>query len=293
MLDREVTSAALSLEPSHGALREPILKVLNLLRSMEYQTQIPNLDGPSMQNQYQVKLWKIHEKVRRECDKHDLLLCFDLSHHLFTHRTQTISDWTRAIRISISLFKSQLVSPESMVLTMPNTIGLLNGMFSLIKYGLSDCHDGFGSYPGYSGCTDNGAYERSLGHLFYNPDGATISDYIDDLALLLTAGRLNDDSRSTIEDECSAEPDNSSITRCIQQLMITTGEFHSTSQVSKSGEDRTTGGTGGESTEPYKAIVYFYLGGESNSLWSISHLHIPAVHLRLILVQAAVTATTC
>jgi hypothetical protein len=191
------------------------------------------------------------------------------------------------------VLKSQLVSPESMVLTMPNTIGLLNGMFSLIKYGLSDCHDGFGSYPGYSGCTDNGAYERSLGHLFYSPGGATISDYIDDLALLLTAGRLNDDSRSTIEDECSAEPDNSSITRCIQQLIVSTGEFHSTSQVSKSGEDRTTGGTGGESTEPYKAIVYFYLGGESNSFWSISHLPIPSVHLRLTLVQAAVTATTC
>ncbi|KAL3778844.1 hypothetical protein ACHAWO_009700 [Cyclotella atomus] len=99
---------------------------------------------------------------------------------------------------------------------MPNTVGLLNGMFSLIKYGLTDCHDGFGSYPRYSGCSDDGAYERSIGHLFYSPVGATVSEYINDLASRLTAGRLSDDSHNTIEDECSAGPDNSSITRWLR-----------------------------------------------------------------------------
>ena len=103
---------------------------------------------------------------------------------------------------------------------MPNTVGLLNGLFSLIKYGLSDCHDGFGVYPGYGGCSDNGLYEKSTGRLTYNPAGATISEYISDLALLLTAGRLSDENRATIEDECSLEPDNTSITRCIQQLIV-------------------------------------------------------------------------
>lgn len=64
ILDREATSPSLSLEPSHGSLREPILKVLNILRSMDYQTKIPDtLDGPPMYNNYQVKLWKIHEKI--------------------------------------------------------------------------------------------------------------------------------------------------------------------------------------------------------------------------------------
>lgn len=145
----------------------------------------------------------------------------------------------RSIRISIRLLvvsipeyipdsgpvlNSQLVSPESRVLTMPNTVGLLNGMFSLIKYGLTDCHDGFGSYPRYSGCSDDGAYKRSIGHLFYSPGGATVSEYINDLASRLTAGRLSDDSHNTIEDECSAGPDNSSITRCIQQLIVTTNQ---------------------------------------------------------------------
>lgn len=140
---------------------------------------------------------------------------------------------------------------------MPNTVGLLNGIFSIIKYGLSDCHEGLGSYPGYGGCNDDGLYERSIGHLFYSPDGANVNEYISDLALLLTAGRLSDDNRATIEDECSAEPDNASITRCIQQLIVSTGEFHSTNHVARSGEERTTESSGGEATEPYKVRYSF------------------------------------
>lgn len=36
--------------------------------------------------------------------------------------------------------EASLVSPEAQIMDMPKTIGLLNGMFSLIKYGLSNCH---------------------------------------------------------------------------------------------------------------------------------------------------------
>lgn len=64
LLDSEATSSSASMEPSHGALREPILQVLNLLRSMEYQTAIPDtLDGPPMENNYHLRLWQIDEKV--------------------------------------------------------------------------------------------------------------------------------------------------------------------------------------------------------------------------------------
>ena len=155
------------------------------------------------------------------------------------------------------ILSSNLLSPEAMLLTMPNTVGLLNGLFSLIKYGLSDCHDGFGVYPGYGGCSGNGLYEKSTGRLTYNPAGATFSEYISDLALLLTAGRLSDENRATIEDECSLEPDNTSITRCIQQLIVSTGEFHSTSHTSRSGESRKKeNDTPGESSEPYKVSPY-------------------------------------
>jgi hypothetical protein len=47
---------------------------------MEYQTKLPdNLDGPSMHNDYQVKLWKIHEKVRK----------YHIYNRLLSHSTLT------------------------------------------------------------------------------------------------------------------------------------------------------------------------------------------------------------
>ena len=160
---------------------------------------------------------------------------------------------------------AKLTSPETMGVTMPNVVHLLNGMFSMIKYGLSDCNDGFSTYPGYGNCNDDGLYERSYGHMFYEPSGVGDYEKAADLALLLTAGRLSEDNLNTIVDSCSSEPDRPSKTRCMQQLIVTTGEFHSTNTVTHSGEDRVTESTGGNSAEPYKAIVYFYLDGGLDS----------------------------
>ena len=106
---------------------------------------------------------------------------------------------------------AQLVSPESLILTMPNAVGMLNGMFSLVKYGLSNCYDGFGTDPaiGRTCLNGNGSfgfygrYARSFGRLTYVPNGATIEDWVDDLALVLTAGRLSNASRAEIVSSCS------------------------------------------------------------------------------------------
>jgi hypothetical protein len=40
--------------------------------------------------------------------------------------------------------QASLVAPEGVVLTGSKMINLLNGMFALIKYGLSVCYGGFG-----------------------------------------------------------------------------------------------------------------------------------------------------
>lgn len=113
--------------------------------------------------------------------------------------------------------------------------------------------------------SDNGQFQRSIGRLFYEPSGADDYERAADLALLLTAGRLSDDNLNTIVTSCASEPDQPSKNRCMQQLIITTGEFHATSTVELSGEDRPTEAVAGNSTEPYKAIVYFYLGGGLDS----------------------------
>ena len=63
-LDKEATEDAIVSDPSHGGIREPMLKVTNLMRSMDYQTSIPTtLDGAPMQTTMNVKLWKIVEKI--------------------------------------------------------------------------------------------------------------------------------------------------------------------------------------------------------------------------------------
>jgi uncharacterized protein (DUF1800 family) len=64
VLDREATDPAIVLDPAHGNMREPILKLTNLMRSMTYQTHIPEtLDGPLMQTSYGIKLPSIAAKI--------------------------------------------------------------------------------------------------------------------------------------------------------------------------------------------------------------------------------------
>lgn len=123
---------------------------------------------------------------------------------------------------------------------MPNVVNLLNGMFSLVKYGLSDCNGGFSTNPGFGVCSDNGLYERSYGHLLYEPSGASDHEQATDLALLLTAGRLSDSNLDIIVDACSAELNNRKKTQCMLQLIVTTAEFHSTSTVTKKNEETAT-----------------------------------------------------
>ena len=159
----------------------------------------------------------------------------------------------------------KLVSPEAVVVTMPNILNLVDGMFSLIKYGLSDCNNGFSSFNGYGSCADDGTFQRSFGHLFYEPTGSNDNERASDLSLLLTAGRLSNDNLNTVVSACSTEPDQGSKNRCMTQLIVTTGEFHSTSHVTRSGKGRAVADVPTNSTVPYKAIVYFYMDGGLDS----------------------------
>ena len=114
------------------------------MRSMDYQTKIPdNLAGPSMHNDYHLRLWEMDEKIGQGPYKFPTVFLFLLPEY--------IPDSGPALT-------AYFTSPESMLLTMPNSLALLNRMFSLINYGLSDCRDGFSTYPGYPDCYDDGLY---------------------------------------------------------------------------------------------------------------------------------------
>lgn len=333
LLDKEATDNTITSDPSYGSMKAPMLKVLHLMRSMEYATSLPTtLTGKPLQTTYNTKLWKIDEKIGD--GPYEFPTVF--SHFLPEYVPDSGPGLT-----------AQLTMPESMVMTLPNIVNILNGMFDMIKYGLSDCNggSGFGLYPGFAGCSNDGLYERSIGHLFYEPEGTTDYERAADLSLLLTAGRLSNDKLNLIADSCAEANPIANVTyyggtpssdkfplqrcegdcdrdsdcagdmvchqrdayefvpncagaeelyssgdfcvetkdieywksfenagshtpwknRCMQQLIVSSGEYHSTSTVEMSGEDRASETAPSNSTEPYKAIVYLYLGGGLDS----------------------------
>lgn len=63
---------------------------------------------------------------------------------------------------------ASLVSPEGTLLDMPKIVGILNGLFSLAKYGLSDCEGGFGA----EWCRERLYLSSKFGLLEYNRTSA-------------------------------------------------------------------------------------------------------------------------
>ncbi|KAL7520490.1 hypothetical protein ACHAWX_005214 [Stephanocyclus meneghinianus] len=112
-------------------------------------------------------------------------------------------------------------SPESQIMDVPKTVGLLNGIFSLIKYGLSNCNGGFGS--NWKSC-NKGDLDVTNSYLSFsrplNSITTTQDDHADavigELSTLLTSGRPS----------CG-----DSALRLAQQLIASSPEFHTTNTV--------------------------------------------------------------
>ena len=110
--------------------------------------------------------------------------------------------------------------------------------------------------------------EVSRAHLKHKaPSGASTEEIVDELAMLLTAGRMNKISREKIEEAYEAEllatGNNLAALRLAQRLFIVSPEFHSTgifrmhetvSRQNFSPPDPTDG-------QNYKSIVILYLNG--------------------------------
>lgn len=131
-----------------------------------------------------------------------------------------------------------LVSPESWVYTSPTILSIVNGLFSLYRYGLRSCQRGFGA--GQGTCIE-GTFGDAYGKLSFTPMNYTAEDLVDELATLLTSGRLNSQSRKMIAGYVTTqqdETDDEAGFRLAQQLISATPEFHSTNLINFSGEAR-------------------------------------------------------
>ncbi len=117
-LDREARTIALDADPSYGALREPLLKVMSVMRSMNFSSTYPI-----------TRLSNMKVDIGQMVHEFDSVFSFFLPEFEPYGRVGDAS----------------LVSPEATLLDMPRIVGTLNGLTSLTRYGLSSCYGGFGA----------------------------------------------------------------------------------------------------------------------------------------------------
>ena len=136
-LDNAARNVLLDADITTGSLREPILKVLAVMRSMKFTSSSPvtRMDG----------------------------LVADIG--------QMAHEFGSVFSFFLPEFKpygrigdASLVSPEATLLNMPKMIGLMNGLASLVKYGLSNCEGGWG----YNSCRERTYAASPLGVLEFN-----------------------------------------------------------------------------------------------------------------------------
>jgi uncharacterized protein (DUF1501 family) len=151
-----------------------------------------------------------------------------------------------------------------------NTVNFLNGLSSLSRNELGDCAWGFGQSYAKTDCTD--PQSRAIADLTYTPAaGATTSQIINELDLLLTTGRLDASARAlmvTEYDVIKQESNEKTALRHVLQLFAVTPEFQTTNINKRTGVARPitpTPPTKPEASEKYKAVVYLFLAGAADS----------------------------
>jgi uncharacterized protein (DUF1800 family) len=242
LLDTESRDPVLDVDPTHGSLLEPILKIYKLMRSMEIEAR---------DSEFLLEFNGLTNKIGQ--DSYEIPSVFNF--------------FLPEFQPSGLIQEASLVAPEAQLITGPNVLGLLNGMFALIKYGMNSCYGGF--FPGTSkSCkADPGNYDASRGRLTYSPSDDSDSDaVINELSTLLTGGRLCPENKQIIKDVYDNESDKAAALIMAQQLIVTSAEFHTSGgTVKKSGAARLKASTSQPSEEPYKAVVFILLSGGFDS----------------------------
>ena len=143
----------------------------------------------------------------------------------------------------------------------------------MVNWGLTSCWGGFGEnnhnyckgLVSNSGAITNNDKKRR-GILTYSPaESMSASEVVDELALLLTGGRLHDEAKITMINAYNAMGGGPAGLQIAQKLMVTAPEFHSTNVVTADSSPRSEVDTPPASTRPYKAVVFLNLNGGCDS----------------------------
>ena len=171
-----------------------------------------------------------------------------------------------------------LVAPEGISLEKSdNILFLLDSYFSTVKFGIVDCYsmyslEGWKHHYPFVCPTEEGDTSLSPARLSYEPQSTdSVDSLVDELDLLLTSGRLQGSTnRASIKS--IIEPmmgDVAKATRAVQQLIVSTPEYHSNNLPRNIESVRqTTSSSTTTSKAPYRAVVVLVLFGGVDS-WNM------------------------
>lgn len=228
VLDPEVRSYAASFDPSTGSLREPILKIMHIMRSLGFKKTISYLDLANTDVSLGQQAY------------------FQPS--VFSFFSPTYSP-------PGGVLEASLVAPEAQINSFSNIVSLLNGIFSLLDKGLNGCKGGLGSL----GCA--GLDLPNTGSLTLQPASVWR------LERLLTAGKLNSKKLNFIRSLAAlaqTPKDEWSITA---KLLASTPQFHSTNNGDEFGTTPGKGQKKDSSRAGvnYRAVIHLALQGGCDS----------------------------
>ena len=247
LLDREARDILLDSDPVHGQMREPLLKIIHVLRSLEV----------TPRGNREIELDDIHESVG------------EMAHMA----PDVFSFFKPEYSPPGPLATALLTGPEAQLFTGPKIVSMLNGLLSLGRFGLTDCYGGFGNHFESHSCSrmkkgEEDASRSSPAKLAWYPESSEVESIVDELSLLLMAGRLANSTRLSLVKQIRDELSENGLEEAIvvaKQLLLTAPEFHTSTLIQRSGERVKTEETIQNSTKPYKAIVYIMLYGGMDS----------------------------
>ena len=246
VLDREARSSVLDSDPTFGSMREPMIKLIAFLRAMKLETR-------STVKQLSLPFYESSTISQKPHESPNVFSFF-------------LPDYTPSGAIK----DASLVSPEAQVHTTPTLVSFLNGIISLVDLGLTKCYGGFGQQTKWDPCViaDPSHYNPSAeseGILTFIPSSSDPIVIVDELALLLTSGRLSRESRKTIISIIANENNFTNRIRLAQKLIAASQTFHTTSLVQPLLSNKPEFQLPLPSGKPYKAVIFVNLAGGLDS----------------------------
>jgi len=153
-----------------------------------------------------------------------------------------------------------LVAPEFQIFTPPLAMGFLNGMFSLVKSGLTKYHGGFGRGGGADG-------KLTLVDRLASSDQIDVNETLTEFSLLLTGGRLKFSSMETVMtayEQAKAKGISAGLKAALQVIFMSP-EFNTLGDPRPAGKRKPVAKKEPPPPRDYKATVMLFFDGGADT----------------------------